>query len=270
MKNITIIICACICFILIGCKKDPQQEKPVVHSDEDYIVNYLATNEDFSNADNNIESGKAIKLEFITPEGSGEVEDKEFIKDSWHSLVNMKMNIPSGYEDKVNEEEKYIFKFYYEGGDYTLSFKENEYFIYEDKIYQLPKLTPIWKITEEAITLNKDNNNDANIEFADWKQDGSFFSWDLDNDGISEDYELKYYDNGDEAPSVYVIEKYDDSQEAYIDRAYDIYSLKPIEDNGQRYIEIHYEQGDYYNHDNEAICLLKLENNQLIVEYIDE
>ena len=92
--------------------------------------------------------------------------------------------------------------------------------------------------------------------------------WDADGDGTEEELVFEYQDNGDEAPSYIEVTLYIGGEElsAVIDRAYGLNRIFSKEDEHGPYLEIYYAIGDYYSHDAEASCLIRLQDGAIVVQ----
>ena len=97
-------------------------------------------------------------------------------------------------------------------------------------------------------------------------------SWDADGDGTEENVLFEYNDQGDEAPSFIAVTLYkeDSETESIIDRAYALKRIFAKEDDDGPYLQIFYESGDYYSHDAEAECSLRLEGDELVIEEVSQ
>ena len=96
----------------------------------------------------------------------------------------------------------------------------------------------------------------------------NWINWDADGDGTEEEIEFEYEDQGDEAPSFIAVTLYkgSDEIEGLIDRAYGLNRIFAKEDADGPYLEIYYEMGDYYSHDAEGQCTLRLVDGELGIE----
>lgn len=92
-----------------------------------------------------------------------------------------------------------------------------------------------------------------------------WISWDADGDGKDEELEFHFEDLGDEAPSYIDIMMYAENgeQEIILDRAYGVNRIYAKEDDEGPYLQIYYDMGDFYSHDTEKNCILRLENGHL-------
>ena len=96
----------------------------------------------------------------------------------------------------------------------------------------------------------------------------NWINWDADGDGTEEEIEFEYEDLGDEAPSYIAVTLYKGGEEieGMIDRAYGLNRIFAKEDADGPYLEIDYDMGDYYSHDAEGHCTLRLIDGELVIE----
>lgn len=92
--------------------------------------------------------------------------------------------------------------------------------------------------------------------------------WDMDVDGTAERVEFDFDDQGDEAPSCIVVTLFtqDERMHGYIDSCYGIDTIFEKEDEDGRYLDIYYSSGDYYFHDNQSQCTLRVEDGEIVLE----
>ena len=95
-----------------------------------------------------------------------------------------------------------------------------------------------------------------------------FIAWDADGDGAEEELHFCFHDQGDEAPGYIEFTLYTNQgeQEALLDRAYGINRIFSENDGEGPYLEIRYAMGDYYSHDTESTCTLRLRDGALVLE----
>lgn len=110
---------------------------------------------------------------------------------------------------------------------------------------------------------NSGKTGDFNVSNPRWNK----INWDADGDGTEEELLFEYEDQGDEAPSFIRITLYDEDgeQEIILDRAYGLNRIFAKEDADGPYLEVYYEMGDYYSHDAEGRCILRLRGGSLIL-----
>ena len=121
--------------------------------------------------------------------------------------------------------------------------------------------------TDEPADPGTDDSSDpGDFDVSDPKW--NWINWDADGDGTEEEIEFEYEDQGDEAPSFIAVTLYKGSGEieGLIDRAYGLNRIFAKEDADGPYLEIHYEMGDYYSHDAEGQCTLRLVDGELVIE----
>ena len=104
---------------------------------------------------------------------------------------------------------------------------------------------------------------DFDVSDPKWNQ----INWDADGDGAEEELLFEYLDNGDEAPRVITITLYRNGGvlETEIDRAYGLSRVLAGENAQGPYLQIDYAMGDYYAHDAEGRCILRLLDGELIL-----
>lgn len=130
--------------------------------------------------------------------------------------------------------------------------------------------TTAGNVTESttASTSDAGGTGDFAIDNPTW----FWIKWDADGDGTEEDVEFRYYDNGDEAPSVIEVTIYkgNDQITGYMDRAYGINKIYSKKGDDGPYLYIFYDQGDYYN-TAPAECTLELNGDKIdITETIQD
>ena len=121
--------------------------------------------------------------------------------------------------------------------------------------------------TDEPAAPGTDDSSDpGDFDVSDPKW--NWINWDADGDGTEEEIEFEYEDQGDEAPSFIAVTLYKGSGEieGLIDRAYGLNRIFAKEAADGPYLEIHYEMGDYYSHDAEGQCTLRLVDGELVIE----
>jgi hypothetical protein len=99
--------------------------------------------------------------------------------------------------------------------------------------------------------------------------DGSTFQWDATGDGVPENFQVTFIDNGDEAPSVLEIICTDEWYDGvWIDGGYSIQGLWQRWDETGPYLEVSYTYGDSYYHDNVGTCQIRLVDGILTATYL--
>lgn len=98
-----------------------------------------------------------------------------------------------------------------------------------------------------------------------------WIDWNADGADDDEQMEFEYHDNGDEAASVIEITLYhgDDQIQGWIDNAYKINRILSLENEAGPYLQVDYQMGDYYSHDNEGHCYVSFVDGELKVEYVE-
>ena len=124
--------------------------------------------------------------------------------------------------------------------------------------------------SEESKEEPKEPSGDSGFDVSGPKW--NWIDWDMDSDGETEEICFEYQDLGDEAPSYIQITLYDGNEqlEEIIDRAYGLIEVLPMEDTEGTYLQIRYMMGDYYAHDAEGQCTLRMREKQLEVVYNNE
>ncbi|MCR4712349.1 MAG: hypothetical protein K5707_08615 [Clostridia bacterium] len=127
-----------------------------------------------------------------------------------------------------------------------------------------PQAEPAEPVDSEPADSGSDESGDFELTHKKWE----WIDWDADGDGTEEKLEFEYHDQGDEAPSyIEVTMRLGNKElEDMIDRAYGLKRIYAKEDEEGPYLEIVYAQGDYYGHDAEAICTLRVRKGKLILE----
>ena len=100
----------------------------------------------------------------------------------------------------------------------------------------------------------------------------NWINWDADGDGTEEELEFTFHDLGDEAPGYIEITLYAGAEELdnMIDRAYGLNRIFAKEDAEGPYLQIYYAMGDFYSHDAEGECILRLRDGELAVIQEDQ
>ncbi len=117
--------------------------------------------------------------------------------------------------------------------------------------------------TAAAATETDRSDSDFDVSNPKWNS----INWDADGDGTEEELLFEYHDNGDEAPSVIEVTLYlkDNEPQNWIDGAYGLNRILAKEDAEGPYLEIFYVMGDYYSHDTEGQCILRLTDGKLVL-----
>ena len=116
-----------------------------------------------------------------------------------------------------------------------------------------------------AATETDRSDSDFDVSNPKWNS----INWDADGDGTEEELLFEYHDNGDEAPSVIEVTLYlkDNEPQTWIDGAYGLNRILMKEDAEGPYLQIDYVMGDYYSHDAEGHCTLRLKDGELVLHY---
>ena len=96
--------------------------------------------------------------------------------------------------------------------------------------------------------------------------------WDADGDGKKEELEFESIDLGDEAPGYIQVTIYtnDGDQENVINNAYGFRGIYDKKDDEGPYLQIFYNKGDYYSHDAEGECNLRLRGGYIVIEEVEK
>ena len=134
-----------------------------------------------------------------------------------------------------------------------------------------PEEPPVEDSSEESKEEPKKEPSDSSgfdVSNPKW----NWINWDMDGDGEMEEICFEYVDLGDEAPSYIQITLYDGNEqlEEIIAQAYGLIEILPMEDAEGTYLQIRYDMGDYYYHDAEGQCTLRMREDKLEVVYQDE
>ena len=120
-------------------------------------------------------------------------------------------------------------------------------------------------------TAQKDPGAPAGTELKeDLDADDGWFVWDLNGDGVPEEFSVDHIKNGDEAADVGIITRTDDGSEAYIDRFYGIEEITGGEDENGRHLVIIYSTGDFSEHSTGAKCILRDINGELDIRLVSD
>ena len=128
-------------------------------------------------------------------------------------------------------------------------------------------LPPVPLDGNNAAGFEEESVGDFDVSGPKWNS----INWDADGDGTEEEVLFEYQDLGDEAPSYIQVTLYfDDEQlENMIDRAYGLTRIFAKEDEEGPFLLVGYTMGDYYSHDAEEQCILRLRDGNLILEDAD-
>jgi len=277
MKRLFALIAAILLPITLvcACGKQPQQEPEPVPDGPEPVANVVATaqllaSEDFDALSGGIKDGSNIpsELTYSTAGSSETVSDTDLIVMAWYDLCAIKVNADSPVTDVSAGDDAISFTFNWEDGQSaTFLFETTEFFSPDGNDYY--RLLAPESLSEIMSALGAHLENlpapavvDENVvDF-----DGSSFSWDADNDGKPETFSVTFIDNGDEAPNVMEISlQGSDDVKATVDGAYAIKTLFSDADDNGPVLLITYEAGDYDNHDNEALCMMRLINGKLVI-----
>ena len=118
-------------------------------------------------------------------------------------------------------------------------------------------------VVPENTTAAENDHSEGDFDVSNPKWNS--INWDADGDGTEEELFFEYHDNGDEAPSLIEVTLYlkNDELQTMIDRAYGLNWILAKEDAEGPYLQIGYAMGDYYSHDAEGQCILRLTDDAL-------
>ena len=239
------------------------------------LEEYLAENRDgFTEAAERMQEEDLPRMRFFCQLVMDEIRDPELVADFWQRLCAVQIR-PGDGEEKTILDADICFYFEWEDGvKVTVAFASSEYFNpgngpllpTEDagEVRAIARdLMQAWEMQQEESAPVPQQADSADIAL-DVSGRYTRFDWDADGDGEAESFEGCFHDNGDEAPSVIKITAVigGEEQAVWIDRAYAIVRATPKDDAEQgRYLELEYEIGDYYGHDNTAVCNLYLDES---------
>ena len=120
-------------------------------------------------------------------------------------------------------------------------------------------------VVPENTTAAENDHSEGDFDVSNPKWNS--INWDADGDGTEEELFFEYHDNGDEAPSIIEVTLYlkNDELQTMIDRAYGLNRILAKEDAEGPYLQIDYVMGDYYSHDAEGHCILRLTDGELVL-----
>ena len=101
--------------------------------------------------------------------------------------------------------------------------------------------------------------------------EGDHFLWDVDGDGVDEEFFVSFTDNGDDAPSgigLTAVTAGGTEVNGYIDGAYGLLDLWAALDGGRPVLVVSYYEGDFYSHENIDVCVLSLNGDELEVGHM--
>lgn len=206
---------------------------------------------------------------FASGETVGYAYDAETITAFWNALSALRINLDepvyTPYEDG------YV-SFSFDSGKELIvfSFSTSELAQFaKDELYPIQDPAAVDALVEELTSLVKDYKPAAGDELV-LVEDG-YYAWDANDDGSLDRIELTYVDNGDEAPSVIVMHIQGKGVDAtgVLERTYQVQSLVGDVDAEGPYLLVTYDAGDYYSHDWQAQCIVRLAGSELAVTPLD-
>lgn len=212
------------------------------------------------------------ELRFYVANGYDDtVFDQEVILSAWQALYNLRVDASAPITDVQADDGTRSFSFVWpDDTAVTFAFETNEYASMADgTLYRVEDPASVGTALG-LVTGYLDRMYAASADTATemGELDGTTFGWDIDGDGTFEPFTVAFHDNGDEAPSAIEISGTvaGEQQSAWIDGAYGITNLSAGTDERGAFLEMSYLQGDYYAHDTEATCTLRVVDGQLVVE----
>ena len=115
---------------------------------------------------------------------------------------------------------------------------------------------------DNPVTVNPERFSAGNDTDA---SDG-VIAFDADGDGVAEQFLVEFQDNGDEAPNVMTITSVDQPEVSLaIAGAYEVREVMLVgNDDGSELVYVRYAAGDYYGHDADAWCEVRMADGQLV------
>ena len=257
-----------------GSEKAPKLEPPYDLSGGvtmgEYMGKYVASFDEYAAglADGSL---PADKLEVFSVEDVyGEVTDQELIKQAFDKLAQVRIDVDHPVEDVAILDGDISFSFEWDGRVIMFDFLTTEYATFSDgKMYKVEDPATVGGVLDEL----RNNVHEPGEPEGDVAQaQGSSYEWDANGDGSYERLDIDFIDNGDEAPSVMQLTLYDGGSvmaEGWIDSAYEIQMVIIGKDEQGTYAQVHYLAGDYYQHDTEAVCTLRLVDGKIVTTYED-
>ena len=267
--------------VLVGCANandgtdsQPAEQAPVETKTqgESTMGEYLAEHdENFGAFDEGVQSGEGVPQSlhlFVAEDADGDVYDKAAIAELWRGLCAIEVDFQNPQDVAILDGD-IIFSFESGDDEVIFSFITNDYASVRDgKLYPVSDPKAVSALVDKTVALIEDESSPEPEGEEVPYEDGAYI-WDADGDGTSEHMWFDFNDNGDEAPSGMSIRLFNDSgidAYAYLDRAYSIDSVRLLEDEQGPYVVVYYGAGDYYSHDNDASCTIRLVNGELVLE----
>lgn len=222
----------------------------------------------FDHFDKGIQSGEEIPPSlrlFVSGSLDGYLHDTDTIRELWEDLCAVRIDVDHPLSESPDD--SYI-SFSFDSGAEVIPFPfcTSAYAKFgDDAIFPVEDPDAVSALVERTSTLVEQEEKQAGDEVP--FENGAYL-WDADGDGVREHVWADYIDNGDEAPSVYSIRVFSETMdvEGYVDRAYGIEKMEAGKDERGPYLTMHFLEGDYYSHDREATCTLRVEDGKLVVE----
>lgn len=211
-------------------------------------------------------SRPANQLEvFAVEDLYGYVTEQDLIKQAFDELAQVRIDVDHPVGDLGILDGDISFTFEWDGRAIQFNFLTTQYATFGDNtMYEVQNPAAVKELLDEL----RDHVHEPGEPEGDVAQkQGSSYQWDADGDDSYERLEINYIDQGDEAPSVMKLTLYSGDKviaEGSIDRAYKIQMAIVGKDDKGTYVQVHYLSGDYYQHDSEAACTLRLVDGELV------
>lgn len=230
----------------------------------------------YATFDQGIQDGTDIppSLE-VNVEGTidGYVHDPMTIVTAWNTLSSVRFDLDRpAKKDAVAGS---IVAFSFDSGSELISFsfvrdaKTTYASFVGDTLYPVEDPQTVQKVADDLVPLAKENMPAVGDEVP---FEGGAYLWDANGDDTLEHLWVDVVDNGDEAPNVMQLRLFGGpiDTSAIVERGYGVTSAKAQEDERGRFLLLTYKVGDYYYHDGEAQCRLRLEGDDLVVEELGQ
>ena len=255
-------------------REDPEPTPTVIEASDAVRLSDLLSSDEFDAVAAWVSDGSNLpsELQFYVSNGyDGQIADQDVILSTWKSLCDVRVDASSPITDVEVDDGDVSFTFVWpDGKTVGFLFETCSYFAMPDgTLYHVDDPSVVLGISEAASSyLDAQYAATADTVTEMGELSGTTFDWDTDGDGTFEHFSVTFHDNGDEAPSVIEItgDVAGQEQTVWIDRAYGISNLNAGTDERGAFLVVSYLEGDYYSHDAEATCTLRIVDGTLTVE----
>ena len=273
MKRIASVIAILSLFFLLGCSQSQPQVGQTVKEDlkgivtmADYMNEHYGSFYTFAQAmENGDDLVQSLRL-YIAHTTDGYVHDPKVMREIWDELCAIRIDLDHPSTRISSADETITFDFDSGREIIPFGFRTTAYtYFTSGGAFPVEDPQAVQAIIDKLSALIEEEEAKLGDEVP--YENGAWL-WDADGDGMREHVWLDFSDNGDEAPSVYVVRVFGENfdETTYLDGAYSIEGLEAATDDKGPYLVIHYMKGDYYQHDFEATATLRYVDGELQVK----